>query len=33
MGLELELSHFDGQFFHGVEKISTCESGLQFIAA
>ena len=28
----LELSHFDGQFFHGIEKVSTCESGLHFIA-
>ena len=28
----MELSHFDGQFFHGIEKVSTCESGLQFIA-
>ncbi len=27
----LELSHFDGHFFHGVEKVSTCESGLKFI--
>ncbi len=29
--VELELSHFDGHFFHGVEKVSTCESGLKFI--
>ncbi len=30
--VELELSYFDGQYFYGVEKVSTCESGLQFIA-
>ena len=30
--MELELFHFDGQFFHGVEKVSTCESKLKFIA-
>ncbi|PTQ86085.1 hypothetical protein [Nitrosomonas ureae] len=28
----LELSPFGGHFFHGVERVSTCESGLQFIA-
>lgn len=29
---ELELSPFGGHFFHGVERVSTCKSGLQFIA-
>ena len=31
-GVNMELSQFDGHFFHGVERVSTCESGLQFIA-
>jgi hypothetical protein len=30
--VDLELSPFGGHFFHGVERVSTCESGLQFIA-
>ncbi|PTQ79560.1 hypothetical protein C8R28_104818 [Nitrosomonas ureae] len=30
--ISMELSPFGGHFFHGVERVSTCESGLQFIA-